>query len=91
MAAKYAKGLLEKINPSPESVAQFEQATRGIRPFCMSVSDRIKVLKAQLELYKSNTLEKEAYAVQDVFKNAVIKHRPGMGISTIETISVVAE
>ena len=91
MAVKYAQGLLEKINPSPESIAQFEEAVSGISPFCISASDRIKIAKAQLELYKSNTLEKEAYAVQDVFKNTTIKHRPGMGVSTIETVSVVAE
>ena len=93
MAARYVKGMLEKINPSPESIAQFEQAIEGINTnaFFMSSSDRVKIAKAQLELYKSNILEKEAYAIQDVFKNTTIKHRPNIGVSTTEAVFVAAE
>ena len=91
MASQYAKGLLEKINPSPESIARFEEATKGISPFFMSASDRVKVAKAQLELYKSNILEKEAYAVQDVFKKTVLKMRPNKVVTGTQTLAVVSE
>ena len=91
MARKYANGLLEKINPSSESIARFEQATKGISPFFMSPSDRVKVIKAQMELYKSNILEKEAFAVQDIFQKSVLKMRPNKFTSGTQTLSVVSE
>ena len=50
----------------------------------MSCSDRAKLAKAQLELYKSNILEKEAYAIQDVYKKTNITNSPDIGVSAIE-------
>ncbi len=76
MSAKYAQGLLEKINPSPESIAEFEEATKGINTIFVTPYERMKILKAQMKLYKSNILEKEAFAAQDKYMADVIKGRP---------------
>ena len=90
MAAKYRQGLLEKINPSEENLAEFNEATKGIDGLCGSPADQMKLFKAQMKLYKSNILEKEAFKAQDKFTASVIKGRPTvvndalMADSTIE-------
>lgn len=74
MAARYRQGLIEKINPSKESIAQFKEATKGLNTF--NPMHAVEIEKAKLELYRSNILEKEAFAAQDAFMADVVKMRP---------------
>ena len=76
LSAKYVQGLLEKINPSPESIAEFREATKGINPIFATPAEKIKLMNAQLKLYKSNILEKEAFAAQDTYSASITKGRP---------------
>ena len=91
LAAQYAHGLLEKVNPRPEHIAQFERETRGITRFAANIdpSLRKRVLRAQMNLYKANILEKEAYAAQEAFQKANVLGRPGIVISNAEVIGSV--
>jgi len=93
LSAEYAQGLLEKINPRPEHIAQFEQETKGITGLSAAVDPfaRAQVMKAQMNLYKANILEKEAYAAQEVFQKAVTNHRPGAVVSSAEVLGSITD
>ena len=81
MSGKYAQGLLEKVHPSPESIAEYQEAIKNMpnlfgQPIPLTPIDVIKLQKAQLALYKSNILEKGAYAAQDAYYQANVFMRP---------------
>lgn len=91
MSAKYAKGMLEKVNPNPETLAEFEEAVKGINTLFLTPFDKAKILKAQLKMYKSNILEKEAFGVQDKFTASVIKGRPTMANNVVMADALAEE
>jgi len=85
LAKQYAQGLIEKVNPKPEDIAAFNEACSGLNQF--NPFDQKKIQKAQLEMYKKNILEKEAFNVQDIFYNKNIKMRPGIITNNAEVLS----
>ena len=76
MAAKYSQGLLEKVNPSQESLDILNNALAKIDKNASLYAKSRQAAKAQNEFYRSNTLEKGAFAAQDKYVAEVVKGRP---------------
>ncbi len=91
-ASEYAKAFsVGKTNVDEQLVEELAQKydlkpSSGIVNFDQ-IFNPAKYQKFQLELYKTNLLEKEAYTAQDIYKANVTKMRPGITTDAVMAAS----